>query len=230
MQDTLVDRWVAVLVDVDEVGSELTLDPRYRVGLAKAPGAVNLDDPDLLRIIKAAPGPVSLASRVTEIDKPTAIGSFGLPEGLFQDVAPRVLKEWRDQVMAEPPGHARDHHSDLQVALLAALLFCRREITDALVNLLISTVRRIGARAERRVTTELVNAFKRVQGKEGLLSASPTRRWPRRTSPCGGWCSPSSGKTTCGTWSSSTSRPVDPVYRRTVRTTYRASYTATGPG
>lgn len=37
-----------------------------------------------------------------------------------------------------------------------------REITDALVESLIATVLRIGARADRRVTQELVNAFKRV--------------------------------------------------------------------
>ena len=132
--------------------------------------AVDDEDPDLLRMIKAAPGPVSLASMLTEIDKLTAIGYFSLPEGLFRDVAPRVLKEWRNQAMTESPSHLRDHPADLQVAPLAALLFCRRrEITDTLVNLLISTVHRIGARAERRVTTELVNAFRRVQGKEGLL-------------------------------------------------------------
>ena len=72
--------------------------------------------------------------------------------------------------MTESPSHTRSHPPELQVALLSALLYCRgREITDALVHLLLSTVHRIGARAERRVTTQLVNAFKRVQGKEGLL-------------------------------------------------------------
>lgn len=37
------------------------------------------------------------------------------------------------------------------------------------MNLLLSTVHRIGARAERKATSELVTAFRRVQGKEGLL-------------------------------------------------------------
>jgi hypothetical protein len=70
---------------------------------------VDDDDPDLLRMIKAAPETVSLASVLAEIDKLTAIGSFGLPEDLFRDVAPRVLKEWRDQAMTESPSHLRDH-------------------------------------------------------------------------------------------------------------------------
>ncbi|GAA2941725.1 hypothetical protein [Streptomyces enissocaesilis] len=49
----------------------------------------------------------------------------------------------------------------LRVTLLAAFPHEReREITDTLVELLISTVHRIGARAEKKVTEQLVNAFK----------------------------------------------------------------------
>ena len=40
----LIDRWVTVLVLVDEAGSELALDPRYRVSLEKASGAVKFID------------------------------------------------------------------------------------------------------------------------------------------------------------------------------------------
>jgi TnpA family transposase len=186
---------------------------------------VDDEDPDLLRMIKAAPGPVSLASLMAEAGKLTAIGSFGLPEDLFRDVAPRVLKEWRDQAMTESPSHLRDHADDLKVALLAALLFCRRrEITDDLVNLLISTVHRIGARAERRVTTELVNAFRRVQGKEGLLFrvadaalARPDDSVRRVVFPVVG---EDSLRNLVAEYKSS-----GPAYRRTVQTTYRASYT-----
>ncbi|WP_185303019.1 hypothetical protein [Streptomyces finlayi] len=58
----------------------------------------------------------------------------------------------------------------LRVTLLAALLHEReREITDTLVELLISTVHRIGARAEKKVTEQLINAFKKVSGKENIL-------------------------------------------------------------
>jgi hypothetical protein len=67
------------------------------------------EDPGLLRMIKTAPGTVSLASMLAEAGKLTAISSFGLPEDLFGDVAPRVLKEWRDQAMTESPSHLREH-------------------------------------------------------------------------------------------------------------------------
>ena len=72
----------------------------------------------------------------------------------------------------ESPSHLRDHPEPLMLTLLAALLHTRlREITDTLVELLISTVHRIGARADKKVTEELVNAFKRVTGKENILAA-----------------------------------------------------------
>jgi hypothetical protein len=127
--------------------------------------------------------------------------------------------------MTESPSHLRDHPPDLQVALLAALLFCRRrEITDALVNLLISTVHRIGARAERRVTIELVNAFRRVQGKEGILFrvadaalARPDDLVRRVVFPVVG---EDNLRNLVAEYKSS-----GPAYRRTVQTTYRASYT-----
>ena len=68
--------------------------------------------------------------------------------------------------------HLRRHAPPLTVTLLAALVHQReREITDTLVELLIATVHRIGARAERRVTNELLNAFRKVTGKENILSA-----------------------------------------------------------
>lgn len=56
------------------------------------------------------------------------------------------------------------------MTLLAALLYWReREIIDTLVELLISTVHRINARAEVKVTKELIKEFQRVTGKENLL-------------------------------------------------------------
>ena len=61
------------------------------------------EEPDLLRKIKSSPGAVSLATMLGEIGKLTAIVSFGLPDGLFADVAPRVVREWRDQAMTESP-------------------------------------------------------------------------------------------------------------------------------
>src|SRR3569833_639198 len=46
---------------------------------------------------------------------------------------------------------------------------CEKEITDTLVDLLISTVHRINARADTKVTGEFVAELRRVSGKENIL-------------------------------------------------------------
>jgi hypothetical protein len=96
--------------------------------------------------------------------KPTAIRAVGLPPGLFADVAPKVMSGWRARAAVESPSHLRrrlPNSPQSAVTLLAALLAEReREVTDSLVDLLVATVHRIGARAERRVTDELINAFR----------------------------------------------------------------------
>jgi hypothetical protein len=90
---------------------------------------------------------------------------------VFADIAPKVLTGWRDRAAMESPSHLReDHPEEIKLTLLAALLYCRgREITDTLVDLLIATVHRINARAERRVVDEFVADLKRVSGKENIL-------------------------------------------------------------
>jgi len=112
----------------------------------------------VLGLIKSAPGNVSLDSMMVEIAKLEAVRAVGLPADLFADVVPKVLDGWRARAVVEAPSHLRRHAQPLTVTLLAALVHRReREITDTLVDLLIATVHRIGAHAERRVTNELIN-------------------------------------------------------------------------
>jgi hypothetical protein len=97
------------------------------------------------------------------------------------------------------------------VTLLAALLYEReREVTDSLVDLLIATVHRIGARAERRVTEELVREFRKVTGKENILFAIAEASLAR---PSGAVREVVSEYRTSG------------ACLRTVQTTLKASYT-----
>jgi hypothetical protein len=90
---------------------------------------------------------------LTEIDTLPAVRAIGLPPDPFTDVAPKVLAGRRARAAVESPFHLRTHPVPLRVTLLAALLHePEREITDTPVELLISTVHRIGARAEKKVT------------------------------------------------------------------------------
>ena len=128
------------------------------------------EDEDVLSLIKAAPGNVSLDTMLVEISKLEAIRAVGLPADLFAGIAPNVIAGWRARAMVESPSHLREHPQPTKLALLCALLYTReQEVTDSLAQLLISTVHRINAHAEEKVIAELVKDYKRVTGKETLL-------------------------------------------------------------
>ncbi|MCK9897196.1 DUF4158 domain-containing protein [Frankia sp. AgB32] len=200
-------------------------------GRLRALVAVDVPDDDsggdsVLALVKSVPGNVSLDSMLTEIRKLRAVRALDLPDGLFADIAPRVVAAWRARAAVESPSHLRDHPEPLMLALLAAFLHHRlQEITDTLVELLISTVHRIGARADRKVTEELVNAFKRVTGKENILFAiaeaslgSPDGQVREVVFPA-----VAGGEQTLRELVHEF-KTKGPVYRRTVQTTLKASY------
>jgi len=115
------------------------------------------DGATVLASIRSDPGNVSLNTMLAEIAKLEAVRAVGVPAEAFADVAPKIVTAWRGRAAVESPSHLREHPPQVTLTLLAALLFCRcREITDTLVELLCSTVHRINARAEVRVTNELI--------------------------------------------------------------------------
>ena len=59
---------------------------------------------DVLALVKAAPGNVSLETMLTEIEKLEAVRAVGLPAGLFLDVTPRVLIGHHRCCLDQPPG------------------------------------------------------------------------------------------------------------------------------
>ena len=82
----------------------------------------------------------------------------------------RVLLAYRRRVGVEELHELRRHPAPIRLTLLAAFCHVRgREITDSLTDLLIATVHRIGARAEKRVEGELITGLKRVAGKPSIL-------------------------------------------------------------
>ncbi len=181
----------------------------------------------VLGLIKSEPRNVSLESMMTEIGKLEAVRAIGLPQDLFVDAAPRVVQGWRARASVEAPSHLRRHGEPLTVTLLAALVHQRElEITDTLVELLIATVHRIGARAERRVTNELINAFKKVSGKENILFqvAQAALAHPDNVVREVVFPAVTGGEETLRELVHEFTTK-GPVYRRTVQTTLRASYT-----
>ena len=125
---------------------------------------------EVFAAIRDEPGNISVKTIAAEVVKLEAITAIGLPEELFDAIAPAMLLTWRSRVAAEAPSHLRGHPHETKMTLLAAYLHCRRrEIIDALVDLLITTVHRINARADTVVTGEFVAELKRVSGKENIL-------------------------------------------------------------
>ncbi|BAT56791.1 transposase Tn3 family protein (plasmid) [Nostoc sp. NIES-3756] len=120
--------------------------------------------------LKTDPGPVGLGSFLTEIEKLKRIRTVGLPPDLFAGISPKLIKIYRHRTATETPYHLRQHPPAIRYTLMAAFCLQRsQEITDNLIDLLMSIIQRIGTRAERRINKELVSDFKEVTGKTNLL-------------------------------------------------------------
>lgn len=123
-----------------------------------------------LQALRADPGPVTLETLLQEIEKLNRLRALHVPPGLFAGISAKVLQAYRQRAAVEEPYELRRHPPALRITLLA--VFCRRRLetlTDTLVELLITLIQRIGARAERKVEKELLEDFKRVSGKTGML-------------------------------------------------------------
>jgi hypothetical protein len=126
--------------------------------------------PAALLTLRGDPRHPSLASMQEELAKLELIRRVALPADLFNCASPRDLERCRRRVAVEAPYELRRHSDSARITWLAAFVYLRaRSLTDDLVDLLIETVHRIGARAERKVERELLADLKRVGGKHNLL-------------------------------------------------------------
>jgi hypothetical protein len=81
-----------------------------------------------------------------------------------------IITHYRRRASAETPRELRRHPTKIRYTLVAAFCWQRnQEITDSLVELLIQIIHRIYVNAERRVDKQLIEEFKRVDGKPRLL-------------------------------------------------------------
>ena len=121
-------------------------------------------------LLKTDPGAVGLESFLTEIEKLKLIRQVGLPADLFAETSPKLVKIYRQRAATESPYDIRRHPPAIRYTLMAA--FCNQrsqEITDNLIELLIQIIHRLDSRAEKRINQQLIDEFKKVSGKTGLL-------------------------------------------------------------
>jgi hypothetical protein len=64
---------------------------------------------DAFAAIREEPGNVSVKTIAAEVAKLKVINTVGLPEELFDEIAPGVLLGWRARVAVEAPSHLRKH-------------------------------------------------------------------------------------------------------------------------
>ena len=120
--------------------------------------------------MKTDPGAVGLDSFLTEIKKLKLIRAVGLPPDLFTDISEKLLKTYRNRASTESPYDLRRHKDSIRYTLMAAFCIQRsQKITDSLIEILTTIIKRIDNRAEKRINQELIDEFKKVSGKAHLL-------------------------------------------------------------
>lgn len=124
----------------------------------------------VFNFLKQDPGRTSLKSILKEIEKLLCIRDLGIPTKLFANIPPKIIAHYRRRASVETPRELRRHPASIRYTLVAAFCSCRsQEITDSLVELLVQIIHRIHVSAERRVKTQLIEEFKRVDNKPRLL-------------------------------------------------------------
>jgi hypothetical protein len=120
--------------------------------------------------LQADPGRVGLESLLAGIDKLDIVRSLRLPPDILKPNHPALIKRFRRRVATEAVWELRRHPERIRLPLLVFYCVPREaEIIDGLVELLLEITHRITVRAERRVVEELLEEYRQVRGKTGIL-------------------------------------------------------------
>ncbi len=124
----------------------------------------------LLFNLKSEAGAATLENVLSEITKLECIRALSLPPGLFSDVSRKLILWCKQRIAVEDLSEIRRHPAPVRYTLLSAFCYQReQEITDTLIELLITLIHKIGARAKRIVEKEFIRDIRRVHGKNKLL-------------------------------------------------------------
>jgi TnpA family transposase len=120
--------------------------------------------------LRADPGRVGLESLLAEIDKLDIVRSLQLPPDILRPHHPELIRRFRRRVATEAVWELRRHPERIRLPLLVFYCVPREaQIIDGLVELLLEITHRITVRAERRVDEELLEEYRQVRGKTGIL-------------------------------------------------------------
>jgi hypothetical protein len=120
--------------------------------------------------LQADPGRVGLESLLAEISKLDIVRALKLPLDILRQHHPELIKRFRRRVATEVAWELRRHPEHIRLPLLVFYCVPREaEIVDGLIELLLEITHRITVRAERRVVEELLEEYRQVRGKTGIL-------------------------------------------------------------
>ncbi len=187
------------------------------------------DEPDgpvpaVLMHLRSDPGGPGVNSLQAELAKLDLVRKLGLPADLFAHARSHDVERYSQRVAVEAPYELRRHAEPFRLTALAAFAHLRgRSLTDGLVDLLIETIHRIGAHAERKVERELLDDLKRVSGKQNILFELADASLARPDGVVREVVFPVAGEQTLRDlvkeW-----KATGPAYRTTLRTVVRNSY------
>jgi TnpA family transposase len=178
----------------------------------------------VLMHLRSDPGGPSVNSLQAELAKLDLIRMIELPADLFAHARPHEIERYRQRVAVEAPFELRRHAEPFRLTALAAFAHLRgRSLTDGLVDLLIETIHRIAAHAERKVERELLDDLKRVTGKQNILFELADASLAQPDGVVREVVFPVAGEQTLRDlvkeW-----KATGPTYRTTLRTVIRNSY------
>lgn len=118
------------------------------------------------------PGRASKKTLEWEIKKIKELKRLELPDDLFSHIPSNMLKTYRLRLISEKANERRRHPPETRYTLLSAFFWSRsREITDNLVELLMTISHNINGQAEKKVDRALLKEIKRVRGKNDIMAA-----------------------------------------------------------
>jgi Domain of unknown function (DUF4158) len=120
--------------------------------------------------LQADPGRVGLESLLAEIDKLEILRALKLRADILKQHHPELIKRFRRRVATEAAWELRRHPDHIRLPLLVFYCVPREaEIVDGLIELVLEITHRITVRAESRVIEELLEEYRQVRGKTGIL-------------------------------------------------------------
>jgi TnpA family transposase len=208
--------------------TRMRLDALLRPAATEPKDAANQEPdgsvPAALMQLRSDPGGPSVNSLQAELAKLDLVRAIELPADLFAQARPHEVERYRQRVVVEAPFELRRHAEPFRLTALAAFAHLRgRSLTDGLVDLLIETIHRINAHAERKVERELLDDLKRVTGKQNILFELADASLAQPDGVVREVVFPVAGEQTLRDlvkeW-----KATGPTYRTTLRTVIRNSY------